>query len=481
MLTETEKYRLALYETREVLRKTDECVIEKVYCALDAKIYIKRSYPDDKREVFQRLKSLQSSHIPQVHDIFFSDGTVIIEQYIDGLTLSNWLERNRLSAGQADSFAAQLLEGLDALHKHGIIHRDIKPDNIMIDESENTFLIDYGIARIYQKETGQDTRALGTIGFAAPEQYGFSQSDFRTDLYALGVTLNALVEASGHRGALRRVAARCSRFDPERRYPTANAALRDLKGKRLRTKIIAAIIPAVLAITAAVLIFSHPVENEKPVATQSHSAEPSTEEPAPSEVSSGSVEPSPEAPASSEVSFDELSEEQWSPIIENYTDGPLVYELLPADSSGEIDMIPGLAFSYKMENGVLSLYLAEQVFEFSHTSEWLPDYEGTSVEGEVLLYDMDGDGRDEILVALSDRIVLQGPHGNIIRNTNWRAVWCVGGTPAEGFWRAEGELVTYSNHGTIALNLVGARELYANDVMNGMVLSGRELLWLGDN
>lgn len=468
MLTEIEKYRLSLYQTCEVMRKTDECLIEKVYCTLDENSYIKRSCPDDRREVFTRLKSLQSPRIPQVFEVFFSDGvTIVIEQYIAGVTLTKWLAGNRITSRQAEAFAVQLLEALAILHEHGIIHRDVKPDNIMIGENGNVFLIDYGIARIYQKEAGQDTQTLGTIGFAAPEQYGFSQSDFRSDLYALGVTLTVLAEASGGRGPISRVAARCSRFDPESRYPTAKAALRALKGKQLFRRMTAGV--TLVGVMAALLLLSADLkERQIPFTAPSQGAESLPEKPV-----------SADGPASLDGSESRTLNGQWIPIIEYDTGNSLSCLRIPSGSNGEEQLLmPGTEISYEMAQGVLTLCLAGQTFVFSHSPQEPPDYEDTCVDGEIMLYDMDGDGQDELLVALSDRLILEGVNGSFVCNTNWRTVWCVGFTEDEGFWRADGELITHTNHGTIKLNLLGVRELYAEDTMSAMILSGRELIWM---
>lgn len=90
-------------------------------------------------------------------------------------------------------YVADILEVLGQVHALGIVHRDITAGNIMISDDGIVKLIDFGIAREVKKEQGKDTVVLGTVGYAAPEQFGFHQSDARTDLYAVGVLCNEML------------------------------------------------------------------------------------------------------------------------------------------------------------------------------------------------------------------------------------------------------------------------------------------------
>ena len=113
-----------------------------------------------------------------------------------------------------------------------IIHRDIKPENIYYD-GEKIILGDFDIARFYTNKHTVDTTALGSIGYAAPEQFGFSQTTKQTDLYACGVLLNVL--ATGYmpsvslvKGMLRPIVKRAIEIDPQDRYQSAQAMQRSL-------------------------------------------------------------------------------------------------------------------------------------------------------------------------------------------------------------------------------------------------------------
>ena len=112
------------------------------------------------------------------------------------------------------------------------VHRDIKPENVIM-RGRRAVLIDFDAARLHKPEQESDTQVLGTTGFAAPEQYGLSQSDVRTDIYALGVLMNVMLtgEHPSKRlaeGRMGRVIERCTRVNPEKRYKDVLHLMRGL-------------------------------------------------------------------------------------------------------------------------------------------------------------------------------------------------------------------------------------------------------------
>ena len=228
----SESYRLSLYETQEVLSETELYRVEKVLCTLDGNIYVRRTYADDKRALFEELAKIDCPWIPKIKEVFLTTDTIVIEEFIAGRTAADLVTDGTLSKARAESCADCLLQALAALHAHGIIHRDVKPDNIIIAPDGGARLIDFGIARFYRENENSDTEKFGTAGYAAPEQYGFGQSDARTDLYAAGVTLLRLCEAAGLRGPVKATALKCSKFDPQGRFKSANEALRYLRFRR---------------------------------------------------------------------------------------------------------------------------------------------------------------------------------------------------------------------------------------------------------
>lgn len=126
----------------------------------------------------------------------------------------------------ARSMIKDLLEGLIPMHAQGVIHRDINPENIMISGDGVLKLIDFGIARTKKENQNMDTTILGTAGYAAPEQFGFGQTDERSDIYAVGVLMNVLLvgqlpNVQRYSGMLQGVMERCLCMDASKRFQSA--------------------------------------------------------------------------------------------------------------------------------------------------------------------------------------------------------------------------------------------------------------------
>ena len=119
-------------------------------------------------------------------------------EFIEGETLAEYLRQNGtpgLPAADVLGIADQLCDVLDYLHQRTppIIFRDLKPSNIMVVDSGDLYLIDFGIARLFKPGQTQDTVLAGTAGYAAPEQYGKSQTTVQSDIYSFGATLHELL------------------------------------------------------------------------------------------------------------------------------------------------------------------------------------------------------------------------------------------------------------------------------------------------
>ncbi|MGG1619258.1 serine/threonine protein kinase [Paenibacillus sp. NRS-1782] len=144
----------------------------------------------------EMLISLSHPRLPRIVDFFEhppSGAVYLVMDYIEGITLEAYMKgyQGHIPQEQMVPFALQLLDVLDYLHtrQSPVIYRDLKPTNIMLTPEMEFKLIDFGIARSYKAELDQDTVKLGTVGFAAPEQYGAGQTDARSDLYSLGALL----------------------------------------------------------------------------------------------------------------------------------------------------------------------------------------------------------------------------------------------------------------------------------------------------
>src|SRR5258708_5990117 len=147
------------------------------------------------------ISRLNHPNLPAFKD-FFTEGErhFLVMEYIDGSTLEDLLERNNVPFSDPGvlGWARQLCDVLEYLHSQEppVIFRDMKPGNIMLTRSGRIKLIDFGIARLFRHSGSQDTQLLGTPGFAPPEQYGSAQTDERSDIYSLAMTLFQLLTRS---------------------------------------------------------------------------------------------------------------------------------------------------------------------------------------------------------------------------------------------------------------------------------------------
>lgn len=144
------------------------------------------------------LKRLSHPNLPSIVDIIDEDGRfLIVMDYIEGKPLSAILkEYGPQPQSYVLEWAIQLCDVLEYLHtrKPPIIYRDMKPSNVMLKPDGTVVLIDFGTAREYKERNVADTTCLGTLGYAAPEQFGgHGQTDARTDVYCLGATLYHLL------------------------------------------------------------------------------------------------------------------------------------------------------------------------------------------------------------------------------------------------------------------------------------------------
>ncbi len=140
--------------------------------------------------------SLEHPNIVRVYDFGNAEGTLWYSmQYVDGPTLRTRLERHgRMRGDDAAGLLVPLLEALEVVHRGGVVHRDVKPDNIILDGDDRPYLMDFGIVK--RDDNVQETlegKILGTPGYLSPEQLRGHPLDGRSDLYAAGVTLYQMI------------------------------------------------------------------------------------------------------------------------------------------------------------------------------------------------------------------------------------------------------------------------------------------------
>ncbi len=198
------------------------------------------------------LKILNHRSLPRIIDVIRSDDFLyIIEDYFEGRNLSELIQyRDLCSENNVITWGKQLCEILIYLHNlkpNPIIYRDMKPSNIIIDSDNNVKLIDFGIAREFRSDQDSDSTFIGTIGYAAPEQYSIgTKADERTDVYGLGVTLYHVLTGikPGHNSQrivpvregdsslsaeIEKIIIRCTQQNPDDRYQSAQELLTDLE------------------------------------------------------------------------------------------------------------------------------------------------------------------------------------------------------------------------------------------------------------
>ena len=227
-------------------------------------------------EVYCKLRGIRCPNLPEIFDVKEDGGAVyVLEEYIRGDTLAFLLEGKPLPEAQAGQIAAQVCRGLRALHSIGAVHRDIKPENIILRGSD-AVLIDFDASRICKELNTTDTRIMGTTGYAAPEQYGFSQTDARADIYAMGILLNEMLTGQHPSrllaaGKFRPTIEKCTRINADQRYASATELLDALtrpQARRHSTHGPLLLLLASVILLGGGLMYRGSAEREVPAETQ---------------------------------------------------------------------------------------------------------------------------------------------------------------------------------------------------------------------
>ena len=293
----------ALYDEMRVL-EDGKSVVRDIPTG---KLYFKKTLDVYNEHVYAFLKEHRNKNVAGIQ-AYWKDGErlVVIEELIQGRTLDHLLQDGESTLPEAErnipplTFTAridilsQICDGLQFLHsaQPPIIHRDIKASNIMVTDDSVVKIIDYDAAKIYIAGQDKDTMMIGTQGLAAPEQYGFAQSNVRTDLYALGKLIERILPDNVD---AKRIAEKATEMDPRKRYTSAaqmKAQIQKIREKpalldqklekihgydpmnkshriRARIALAAAILAAVLLASAiGWRLFVYPVRQEEAIRTE---------------------------------------------------------------------------------------------------------------------------------------------------------------------------------------------------------------------
>lgn len=220
----------------------------------------------------QSAAGLSHPNIVNVYDVGEDNGIYyIVMELVEGITLKEYIQKHgRIEPMEAIDFAIQIAQGLQAAHEHHTIHRDIKPQNIIISNNGTLKVTDFGIARAASSST-TTTNAMGSVHYISPEQARGGFSDERSDIYSLGITMYemltghvpfegennvaiALMHIQGDMvspreyypdipTSLEKVIRKCTQKKPERRYLTANALIADLNRVKENPNIDCIVVP----------------------------------------------------------------------------------------------------------------------------------------------------------------------------------------------------------------------------------------------
>ena len=235
-MTLEDKSRLSFYKELTTINSKKNIIL--VQHIVSRELFVKKTLYIYSKPVYDQLLNTHINGIPNIIECIKDDKQlIIIEEYINGKTLSQIInEQGLFNEYKAYDIAVKLAHILVNLQSSipPIIHRDIKPSNIIIDKNQQLYLIDFNAARHVNNNNYEDTRMLGTVYFAAPEQYGFGQSDERTDVYGFGATINYLMTGDKPRAGIAQcnysyILKKCLMLDAINRYQSALELLNAIK------------------------------------------------------------------------------------------------------------------------------------------------------------------------------------------------------------------------------------------------------------
>lgn len=232
------EYRMSAYQDYGPLGSKEH--IHLVRNKNTGKICIKKELVGAQRDIINFRRENKSPFFPEIVEVIEDAGRyTIIEEYVEGITLEDYMMGEPLYEAEAVKIARQIGEALLCLHnaKPMIIYRDLKPENVVITPQQQIKLVDFDISRKYQQGKKRDTQLLGTAEYAAPEQFGYFQTDNRTDIYAFGVLFNYMltgkfpieyVTEGKYAGMVRK----CVELEPDKRYQNVADILKEFPTQR---------------------------------------------------------------------------------------------------------------------------------------------------------------------------------------------------------------------------------------------------------
>ena len=220
------------YSLVGVLSEKNDCKALRIRHKELQKDIVLHSFPKQVK-AYEFLCDIHAKNLPEIYDVIdVSDGQIVLEEFIDGVSVAQVMESGRYRYFGAKKVIIGVCNALKILHNKNIVHRDVKPQNVMIDKNGRVVLIDFNASRKVEIG-GKDTEIMGSVGYASPEQLGVLQSDRRTDIYAVGIMLNVMLTGKHPseqlaKGKAKRIVKKCTSVNPNDRFQSAEKLARSL-------------------------------------------------------------------------------------------------------------------------------------------------------------------------------------------------------------------------------------------------------------
>lgn len=195
---------------------------------------VKRTVDKNKYKLYKEIQGITHASLMKIVDVWMEEDCVVIAEYISGETVADYLRKNaQFTEEEVYRNILMLCDGVEVLHNHGIIHRDISPNNVMVTSDGGLKLCDYDISALY-REGEQSEDRKGTYGYASPEQFGYAHVDGQTDIYSIGMLAYTMLGGNGGRlkcrsQRLRRAINIAACMDKKDRYATVGQLKAELE------------------------------------------------------------------------------------------------------------------------------------------------------------------------------------------------------------------------------------------------------------
>ncbi len=453
----------------KILKQTDRQKI--TLCEDNGKKYILREIEGDKREVYKRLKKLDCEYIPKILSVSLADNTQVLEEWIEGDALSDLINSGyKFTKREVYHIADCILNAMTSLHSANIIHRDIKPENIIVTKSGDAYLADYDIARIFRDSIMPDTEKMGSFGYAPIEQYGVMPTDFRTDIYSFGATMQVLADYAHIGGRLLKVIKKCKKLDPNERYSDAQSVIKALKASHVKVWgiLLGLLILVGIGVGVYLLQQKHPADVADLVSSTEEEGTQNYEAPTEIETQRATViEEVKTVPFEPEITYEEneyfigfesdSKMEEYSKypnyhhvaIFSMYEEWNHLLFLDDVNKTGKIRLGKNNTLvdaNITLSDGKLTVYLNDNMgHEFFKEFEYMGqyDYSGTyppdRKNADFVCCDMDYDNVNELMIGLNEGCIGVIEH-QFYNNFNYCIGWCVKYDESTGFTLCEGEM-----------------------------------------